>query len=231
MSRLQKLMYGIETDPKKSLFNIINGQIRPNSILNNAGWFNKDGDRLGYGDISYTDISSISKGLEKGEEFIILSEADTSWNVPAKSNTTSPGRDYVVKHAAWFIFNSGNGVKIFKPSIDYKDKSPETLTTKGISYTKISYKDFFNEIGFLKKAKEEAKNTTMDDLKKEIVDVFNTISKPKKKAAPTNQQQTLIPFSLGGFKTVAVPINKPATTPVIANTKAPSSSKVKTVKK
>lgn len=84
-------------------FGLSYGQIKSDAILHNAGWFNNQGEKLGYGDISYNDIENIQKDLFDDECFILLSENATSWSIPSELNRMEPGIDYVKNNASWFI--------------------------------------------------------------------------------------------------------------------------------
>ena len=47
-------------------------------IFHNAGWYNKKGDEIGWGDLSFGDLLNIKTGLRTGEVFIVLSELNRS---------------------------------------------------------------------------------------------------------------------------------------------------------
>jgi hypothetical protein len=208
-------MYGLETDPKKTLFNLINNQIRDDSIINNAGWYDKDGNRLGCGDISYLDIKKISASLQNDEEFIVLTEANSIWNLPSYLDRSCPGRDYVIQNATFYIGKINNSLHVFRPKQEMKDKAPEEYTSKnGIKITKISYKDFFSKISYNKpkKIKEQEKQVDMSALKKEIIDVLNTPYFPKKK--PTQSNIVWASPSIGGAITGTV--GGKTTTPAVS---------------
>lgn len=109
MARLTKGMYGSYMDPKLDLFVLYSGQMRGRKIMigRNAGWFNKLGERLGWGDLSTQDFRRIAKGLNKGELFIVLSESDSrfssSLKSAAKEEMDFPGVDHVLKTAMYVI--------------------------------------------------------------------------------------------------------------------------------
>ena len=98
---LTKSVYGTETDSKKTPFGLLNAQIRLNSVLNNAGWFNLAGEKVGYGDLSMADLAVISSKISSKECFFALSEFDTVWNIPKDLKANEPGKDFVLKHCVW----------------------------------------------------------------------------------------------------------------------------------
>jgi hypothetical protein len=115
MSRLKKGSYGV-TRGRAGLFGLFNGQMRggPKKLTHNSGWYNRKGQKLGWGDLSADDFKRIAGGLKKGELFVILGERDSFWNfVTAYGNvgancTTSPeekapGRDYIAEKAMYVI--------------------------------------------------------------------------------------------------------------------------------
>ena len=82
MAQLIKGMYGHEFKPTCNLFGLYCGQMRGGDakMTHNSGWYNKSGEKLGFGDLSVKDFKKISKELEKDELFIILGESDSFWN-------------------------------------------------------------------------------------------------------------------------------------------------------
>lgn len=114
--RLTKGMYGSEFNLKSDLFGLACGQMRcGGKLTHNSGWYNKSGEKLGWGDLSVADFARIRDGLEEGELFIILCEGDSFWNF-VKHNpgiigsmcktaptADAPGVEYVAEHAAYII--------------------------------------------------------------------------------------------------------------------------------
>lgn len=137
--KLTKLVYGTEIDPKKTPFGLVNNQIRADSIINNAGWFNSNGERLGRGDLSLQDMSKISKAI--GDDmFLVLSEADCSWNMPRDIEETSPGFNYVITNISWGI-TSGSIIRVR----DFIDR-PEKMSRDGVEYTRINRRSFIESL-------------------------------------------------------------------------------------
>lgn len=101
MSLLTQCMY---SDLNCKSFGLSYGQIKIDAVVKNAGWFNQQGERLGSGDISFQNLVDIHASIgHTKEKFYILSEADAGWNMPSTLDRLSPGVDYVVDHAVWFV--------------------------------------------------------------------------------------------------------------------------------
>lgn len=110
--QLTKGMFGYRRFRASSnLFGLRCQQIRYCDFVRNGGWYNKAGERLGWGDLSLKDFLRISSELENGELFIVLYELDSYWNFCAPSGiigTTKitrkePGVDYVAEHCCFII--------------------------------------------------------------------------------------------------------------------------------
>jgi hypothetical protein len=113
-SRLVKEMYMWKGKKRPStLFGISYGAVMPRDFrfAKNAGWYNKEGEELGFGDLSPQNIEKLKNELLPGELFIILYEED-SWertiNEAHKRNPKkigkgkAPGPLYVASRA-WII--------------------------------------------------------------------------------------------------------------------------------
>lgn len=103
-----------EQDRKRMPFNLHSGQMRGKGFCHNAGWYNKAGEKLGWGDLSFEDILRISKSISENEVFLILSERDSFWNFVTKPgiigamcetspDEKSPGIDYVLEKFTYLI--------------------------------------------------------------------------------------------------------------------------------
>lgn len=119
MSRLVKGMYRLEfrVEGRAPLFGLYYGQYRhrDNSYGHNAGWYNKLGEKLGYGDLSVNDVKRIAAELEEGELFITMGEQDSFWKfvtfnpgtIGAHCATSpeeqAPGQKYVAEKAVYVI--------------------------------------------------------------------------------------------------------------------------------
>lgn len=74
--RLEKGMYC----GGSRLFGLQEGAMKTADFVHNGGWFNTKGEKLGWGDLSITDIQRIAECLQEGELFLILSERDSYWD-------------------------------------------------------------------------------------------------------------------------------------------------------
>ncbi len=96
---LTKAMYG---DLNCNLFGLSYGQIRTDALIQSAGWFNNKGEKLGYGDLNLQDLICIRRNLCE-DNFIVLSEGNSLWNIPSGMDKTAPGLEYVMENASWVI--------------------------------------------------------------------------------------------------------------------------------
>ncbi len=118
MAQLTKGMYGSQFERVSSLFGLSCGQIRGKDFVHNGGWYNKQGEKLGWGDLAVEDFQKIRRELEDGELFIILGEKDSFWNFTTtpgllghncgtKPTIEAPGVDYVAAKARFIINKEG----------------------------------------------------------------------------------------------------------------------------
>jgi len=135
--QLTKGMYGEQYSfSNKNLFGLRCGSIRygDTKIIHNGGWYNKYGEKLGWGDLSAEDFERIARELESNELFVVLGEEDSHWNFIVRSRivgmgSEAPGLDYVAEHAQYVVTKgqtyhvsrfqnptSWPGFKILKPS-------------------------------------------------------------------------------------------------------------------
>ncbi len=83
--RLTLGMYGGEfkrAPHDSTLFNLRTSQFRESlgeekRLVKNAGWYNADGHKLGWGDLGPQDIKSVCSGLNESEIFVVLNEDDS----------------------------------------------------------------------------------------------------------------------------------------------------------
>lgn len=120
MARLTKGLYGHQFGPTSNLFGLHCGQIRGKDFVHNGGWYNRLGEKLGWGDLSTDDFFRIRRELEEGEMFIILGESDSFWNfvtrpgllghnAVTKPDVEAPGVDYVAEKARYIITKAPKG--------------------------------------------------------------------------------------------------------------------------
>lgn len=116
MSQLVLGMYGTEFHHESNLFGLGCGQLScsDKKITHNSGWYNKRGEKLGWGDLSAEDFQRIATEIAADEVFVVLGEDDSYWNVRNGQIKTglifkqvvteaSPGIDYVAAHAQFLI--------------------------------------------------------------------------------------------------------------------------------
>ena len=115
--RLTKGMYNYNSKPVSHLFGLCDGQNhnRANSIMRNAGWYNKQGEKLNNsGDLSKADFLRIFKELRSDELFITLFEMDATLKFimrkgvidrvsGKKLKKEAPGVDYVAENCYYII--------------------------------------------------------------------------------------------------------------------------------
>lgn len=114
--RLVKGMYNYGSKPASHLFGLSDGQLhnRANRIMKNAGWYNKQGEKLNNsGDLSKVDFLRISRKLMSDELFITLFETDATLNFIRRKivdrmsgkelKIEAPGVDYVAENCYYII--------------------------------------------------------------------------------------------------------------------------------
>lgn len=75
-------------------FNLTSGQQRNHDqrlLMHNCSWYNRRGEKLGWGDLTTVDFRVIAGQLSVGEMFIILSELDSYWMHP-RTKMSKPGQ-------------------------------------------------------------------------------------------------------------------------------------------
>ena len=117
---LVKGMFGTEFGRKqKNDFGLQTGQMRAiNKMTHNSGWYNAQGERLGWGDLSITDMANIRSLLEPDQSFVVLSESDSFWNFVEKTggygwqaetnaDIEAPGVQYIKDNMMYLINRDG----------------------------------------------------------------------------------------------------------------------------
>lgn len=103
MTQLTKGIYGGEFGQvRDGPFGLHCGQMCGGSdkITHNSGWYNTQGEKLGFGDLSVKDFLKISQEIDPDEVFIILSESKSYWDLKdSQSITEAPGVGYVTENA------------------------------------------------------------------------------------------------------------------------------------
>jgi hypothetical protein len=227
--KLTKSMFG---DLKCKAFGLSNNQMRWNSIIKNAGWYNGAGERIGAGDLNLTDMENIAKSLDPTDVFIVLAEIDAMWDMPSTFDHSAPGKDYVLQKAVWLI---GKDVKNGNAIIRVRDNisQPENAEQDNVKYYRFPREDMYKSIGYTPKkidlsskptVKKEAKKT-LEEKMKNAVNQLKTLKTTK----PTQSISATPPAGsgqyIGGSGTKTVPVPMPAN-PVPTPTK-----KMKPIKK
>ncbi len=203
---LTKFVYGLETDPKKTPFGLLNNQVRADYIIQNAGWFNIDGHRLGSGDLSIIDMYKVAKFIPPSEAFFALTEMDSGWNIPSHLDRAAPGFQYVIQHATWVMVKTSIGGIVVRVRDDISKS--EVGIKDGQKYNRVPRSELYKAFSL------------------DPAGVALSASEPKpipKKTQPTMAaapQKTTKPNPfIGSKKMSAAPINTSSTTTMPPTTK------------
>lgn len=90
------------------------GQMRQRDLVHNGGWYDKTGQKIGWGDLEPADMRHIKDTLKADEIFYILPESDSFWNFvtsvgpigsmcETEQTVDNPGIDYVLSRAHFVI--------------------------------------------------------------------------------------------------------------------------------
>lgn len=113
--QLKKGMYGEEHRQTGALFGLRCGQHRSvEKLTHGSGWYNKAGEKLGWGDLSARDFERISRDIHENELFFVLSEQASyrdfitmkgvvDPDTGAELKMEAPGYKYVAEHAIYII--------------------------------------------------------------------------------------------------------------------------------
>lgn len=152
MNRLSKGCFGNQFKGEKvSGFEFLHcGQIRSKEHFgHNAGWYNKKGEKIGWGDLDVKDIKSLMKTLQKDELFITLGEHDSFWkfvtafNGPIGSMCATdktekePGIDYIAEHARFIISHN----EIFSNCNQFFEEPGTKQEIDGIEFTYLTMEE------------------------------------------------------------------------------------------
>jgi hypothetical protein len=92
-------------------FNIVCGQMKSYDLVHNGGWYNKKGQKLGWGDMDPTTFKEIAQHLPSDEVFIVLPESASHWDFVKFTSThavvdataLNPGPTYCAEKASYFV--------------------------------------------------------------------------------------------------------------------------------
>lgn len=116
---MTEMMYHRQRRNGVGLFGLRYEQMRlfEETVAKNAGWYNRQGEKLGFGDLSSSDFRRISNELIDDELFIVMYEHDSFWDfqenfrkLQDSGRSTngypwmdSPGIAYVAEYAMYVI--------------------------------------------------------------------------------------------------------------------------------
>lgn len=145
---LTKGMFGSEFN-SNTFFGLRCGAMRgQNKMGHNNGWYNKAGEKLGWGDIDAKDFKNIQKELEEGQLFILLGEHDSYWTFvreygvigsmcATEATVEAPGQAYVADKFTFAISKD----RIYRKSELGWDQRPDHRL-EGFVVQDISKEDF-----------------------------------------------------------------------------------------
>ena len=154
--KMISLTQGMYSDLSCNTFGLMYAQNRTDEVIRNAGWFNKAGEKLGWGDLSIRDMDNISALLPDGELFLALSEADSNWNMPSNIDRFAPGLDYVMQNVVWLVsaFKATNDTKylvkdfITIGSAMHSNNTSVFKSEDQVDYYEITRDKLFKAIGY-----------------------------------------------------------------------------------
>lgn len=112
-------IFGSEFGPwTPNTFGLHSGQMRSlRKMAHNGSWYNQDGVRVGWGDLSADDFLRIQAALETGESFFVLPESSfwrfvTNIGPTGATSTVNPiidypGMDYIKENFRYLITRDG----------------------------------------------------------------------------------------------------------------------------
>jgi len=74
-------------------------------LTHNSAWLNREGDYLGFGDLSRCDMVRIANGIEPGELFVVLPESASNpgdW-ISHGGTKTRPSLEWLAEHVLWLV--------------------------------------------------------------------------------------------------------------------------------
>jgi len=84
------------------------GQMRATDTFHNAGWYNRAGDKIGWGDLDYREVAEIPSRLSSGELLYVLPEYKSFWDLKdAGLDESRPGLDWIWEHAEATVTKNG----------------------------------------------------------------------------------------------------------------------------
>ena len=129
------------------LFGLRCGQLHGGSkrMSKNSGWYNKSGEKLGFGDLSEDDILRIGRGLQGDELFIVLGEQDSYWSFNREIGSATKETEGLTEEAPGVNYVADKCFYVFAPgrllSVGYADSHLEELARRnGLFFALITHK-------------------------------------------------------------------------------------------
>lgn len=149
--QLTKGMYGTQfMATRGGPFGLECGQMHGlRKITHNSGWYNKLGEKLGWGDLSADDFRRIAAELPEGELFIVLGEHDSFWNFVVRNpgiigsmcattpTVEAPGVQYVAEKCCYII--AAGKLYWVHDRPEYLEVKDGIATNEGIAFTVIPH--------------------------------------------------------------------------------------------
>jgi len=106
--RLVKGLYGDEFNNTSALMGLLCGQSFDDDFVHNGGWYNVNGEKIGWGDLSHENFKRIAEELQNDEAFIVLGRYISlrefgPGGTVAGRDVRSPGIDYVLERCRYII--------------------------------------------------------------------------------------------------------------------------------
>lgn len=138
-------IYGEEFRPKVGPFGFRCGQMRANRVVHNGNWYNKKGEKIGWGDLSEDDLQTISLQIDDNELFVILGEHDGFWRLKPEEQL-KPKIKYILQKCRYVICK-GTIHESSKNSIPFKEKNGIIVSVnKKKSFLSSIFSCFFRRI-------------------------------------------------------------------------------------
>jgi hypothetical protein len=114
---LEPGVYGEEFRSKVGPFGLHCGQMKSGTgkMYHNASWYNKFGYKVGWGDLSETELIKISKEIPPDELFIVLGEHDSYWGLTPEQRVKLP-IDYMLEKYRCVVSSDGIHLSYFSHS-------------------------------------------------------------------------------------------------------------------
>lgn len=82
---------------------LVMGHCGNDSLAHNGGWFDKESNKIGWGDIGPREVERVKEKQLPGEIFFVVSEHDSYWDLPKGLDPLKPGLDFIIEKVRFFI--------------------------------------------------------------------------------------------------------------------------------